>query len=837
MTSRTSKSALAAVELHDGWAFQFRNRWYPARVPGCIHTDLHTNGLIPDPFYGTNEIDLQWIEHEDWSYRCVFQVEVASLAQAFVELVADGLDTLATIRLNGDVIATTENMFCAYRFDVRSLLRAGQNELQIDFANTLDYLQRHEARQPFLERNDPVGGRSRIRKAQYQYSWDWGPRFVTCGVWRPIRLEAWSRCRLVDVSVSQQHRADGVIDLSINAELAGCSDGCTVGAELLLNGALVATFEDRRASVSKPELWWPNGQGQQTLYQLRVVLRDRQGEMLDHREKTIGLRTIELVRDGDTLGETFYFRVNGRAIFAKGANWIPDHAFITECDRQRYDERLGAAAQAHMNMVRVWGGGVYEADAFYEVCDELGLLVWQDFMFACSLYPGVDDYLALVEAEACDQIRRLRHHASLALWCGNNENEMIGHYADEMRASPRVAADNERIFHRLLPRLVQELDGATAYWPTSPWTPAGFMADANDGRAGDVHYWKVWHERAPVKSYESLDLRFCSEFGMQSYASAELAASFCPPESLNVFSPVMENHQKNGGGNATMLHYMNQRFRHTNNYRSLAYVSQLNQAWCMKVGIEHFRYRMPHTMGALYWQLNDCWPVASWSSIEYGGRWKALHFEARRFFAPSLVYLRTAGDVTIGPYNTVHNAIERYSIHTIHDAPETRRARLVWGLRDLGGRALTLLSSREIELSPGAVVHHTDVEFDLATCTRKETTVLVAQLADLASGEILSRQTALFTLPRFIDLADPQLTVAWDFYGAGRARLTLNSTSLALAVCASFGDLAVQLDDNFFDLHAGEPRQLKLSFSSGLPAAAIQESLQLMTLWHSYQGS
>jgi beta-mannosidase len=830
------------ANLHDGWSFHSvaKDAWLPATVPGCIHTDLLRNGLIPDPFYGNNEAGLQWIEREDWTYRCSFRVDAAMRQQEFIELVAEGLDTLATVRLNGAVIGATENMFCATRFPIRSLLRDGANELSIEFHNTLDYIARHADRQPFPERNDPVGGRSRIRKAQYQYSWDWGPRFVTCGVWRPLRIEAWSGCRLDSVQVRQEHRPNGEVDLAITPELVGNADGCRVTAELTKDGAPVAVFEHKRATVAQPELWWPNGQGAPSppsLYRLRVVLADADGNELDHWERAIGLRTIELVRDSDEQGETFYFRVNGRPVFAKGANWIPDHAFITECDRPRYAERLGAAARAHMNMVRVWGGGVYESDAFYELCDELGLLVWQDFMFACSLYPGDAGYVALVAAEARDQVRRLRHHASLALWCGNNENEMIGHYADRMRADAAVAADNERIFHRLLPQVVRECDGATPYWPTSPWTPAGFMADANDGRAGDVHYWKVWHERAPVKSYEQLDVRFCSEFGMQSYASPELAATFCPPDALNVFSPVMENHQKNGGGNATMLHYANQRFRHAYSYRALAYVSQLNQAWCMKVGVEHFRYRMPYTMGALYWQLNDCWPVASWSSIEFGGRWKALHYEARRFFAPSLVYLRTVGEVTVGPYNTVHNSIDIYAIHTIHDAPEARRVRLVWGLRDLAGRAVTPPVSCDIELVPGTVVHHADVAFEFSPGRSKENTVLVARIEDAASGEVLSRQTALFTVPRFIELADPAVRTDWQTQGPGRAVLTLASVSLALAVSVSFGDLAVELDDNFIDLHAGEARRLNVSFAPDLPEQALRDTLQLMSLWHSYQAT
>lgn len=824
------------LPLHDNWEVSFPRdgAWYPARVPGCVHTDLYRNGLIPDPFYGTNENDLQWVEREDWSYRCVVKVDERTLQQEQVELMADGLDTLATIRLNGTVVGATENMFRTYRFPIRDLLRPGENRLEIDFRNTLDYIAEHEAWQPYRERNDPVGGRSRIRKAQYQYSWDWGPRFVTCGIWRSLRIEAWSGARLDGVRVGQTHRPTGEVELTLTPEIVGDAESCVLEAELELDGRRVASFTDGRAVVSTPRLWWPNGQGEQPLYTLRAVLRDRSGQEIDRCEKAIGLRTVELVRENDADGETFYFRVNGRPIFAKGANWIPDHAFITECDRARYRERLAAAVDANMNMLRVWGGGVYEDDAFYELCDELGLLVWQDFMFACSLYPGDAEYVALVDAEASDQIRRLRHHACLALWCGNNENEMIGYYADRMREKPSMAADNERLFHRLLPRRVQELDGVTPYWPSSPWTPGSYLADANDGRAGDVHYWKVWHERAPVKSYEALDVRFCSEFGMQSYASPELAATFCSHEALNVFAPVMENHQKNGGGNATMLHYINQRFRHAYLYRALAYLSQLNQAWCMKIGIEHFRHRMPRTMGCLYWQINDCWPVASWSSIEYGGRWKALHFEARRAYAPSLVYLRTEGDVTIGPYNTVHNTIDRYALFTIHDAPTPRRARLRWQLRDVAGRAVGAEKTRDVVLEPGQVVHHADVVLDPALDVRKENAVLATRLEDAATGEVLSRQTALFTVPRFIELFDPRIRTHWRSDAPGKATLTVEAESIALAVQVSFASPDVRPEDNFFDLFPGEPRQITITYPPDVQPSPF-ESIRIFSLWHSYQ--
>ncbi len=815
--------------------------WLPARVPGCIHTDLLRHGLIQDPFFGRNETTLQWIERRDWRYRARFDFSGDLAAAGQVDLVFDGLDTLAELKLNGISLGRSENMFIAYRWDVRGLLRPTGNLLELVFHNTLDYLRAHEAWQPFRERNDPVGGRSRIRKEQCQYAWDWGPRFVTCGVWRPIRLESWSGARLDEVALRQEHCADGSVRLLATPKMVGARGGETAVLTVAVDGEAQLTSEPAQGeavvavAICSPRLWWPRGQGAQPLYTVTLTLRAADGAVLDTWRRRVGLRKIELVRATDADGESFTFQVNGRPIFAKGANWIPDHAFVTECTRERYQERLSAAADAHMNMIRVWGGGIYEHDDFYDVCDELGLLVWQDFMFACAIYPGAPEFCDLVRREAEHQVRRLRHHACLALWCGNNEIVMMDIYIAELRRDPAKFADYRRIFHGVLPEVVAACDPATPYWPSSPWTPVEYSQDANHERAGDTHFWEVWHARAPVKAYEKLTTRFCSEFGMQSYASAELAETFCPPNALNVFSFVMESHQKNGGGNATMLHYMAQRFRYVDGYANLAYLSQLNQAYCMKVGVEHFRHRMPRTMGALYWQINDCWPVASWSSIEFGGRWKALHHEARRFFAPSLVYLRTEGDVEIGRYNEIFNRITTYQVFTIHDSPEPLAATLRWTLRTLDGRIIGTEQVREVELQPGQSLVQGRCEFSEAgdSYTREEV-YLRAELVDRA-GTRLSSQTAFFTLPRFIDFADPEIAAEMQLKEGDQFEIRLRSRSLAVAVALGFGSLIVWLSDNWFDLPAGETHTVIGRIPGGTRIEELRTRLTVTTLWHSYQ--
>ncbi|HLP02688.1 MAG TPA: glycoside hydrolase family 2 protein, partial [Opitutaceae bacterium] len=427
------------------WKFRDNTRrsaWRAAVVPGCVHTDLLRHGLIPDPFWGTNEEQLQWIGEHEWEYRAGFAVPAELLAEEVVELVADGLDTLATVTLNGREVARTENMFIGYRWDVKPLLRAGRNELSIRFGSAPEYIRtmRPEHRPP-VEFNDPVGGCTRIRKQQCQFGWDWGPRFITAGIWRDLRLEAWTANSVESVVVTQRHGADGGVTLLLVPELAREDEAAFCRWKLALDGEVVAAGEGAEVVVPRPQLWWPAGQGAQPLYTLAVEVIGGDGRVLGTWARRIGLRSIVLDRHADEWGESFQFVVNGRPVFAKGANWIPAHSFVAGLTRADYARDLRAAALANMNMLRVWGGGIYESEDFYDLCDELGLLVWQDFMFACTLYPADEAFLASSRAEAAYQVRRLRHRASLALWCGNNE--LYGCNAHNLPDGGRDLADYE----------------------------------------------------------------------------------------------------------------------------------------------------------------------------------------------------------------------------------------------------------------------------------------------------------------------------------------------------------------------------------------------------------
>ena len=807
-----------------------KSAWLPATVPGCVHTDLLAAGRIPDPFYGANELDLQWIEERDWEYRVEFTVPAALLREERVELCADGLDTVTTVTLNGKKIVATENMFIAHRWDVRSRLRVGRNELVVRFRSALDYIRKTRTDfTPPREFNDPVGNCVRIRKQQCQFGWDWGPRFVTAGIWRDIRLEAGPAARLAGVRVTQRHAKDGGVSLALVPEFSGPAVGATCRATLSLDGRVLVETDAGEFAVPAPRLWWPAGQGAQPLYELVVTARDAAGREIGVVRKRIGLRTIELDRRPDAWGESFRFVVNGRPIFIKGANWIPADSFVTRLNRTAYARDLRAAVQAHMNCVRVWAGGIYESEDFYDLCDELGLLVWQDFLFGCTLYPADDAFCESVREEAAQAIARLRHRACLMLWCGNNELVQIN--GEDLRRDAGLRAGYEKLFHALLPEVVAEHDGVTPYWPSSEWRGTFENGHELGEKSGDTHFWDVWHARKPVKDYEKWAFRFCSEFGMQSYSSPQTNRTFAPAEA-NVFGAVMENHQKNRGGNQVILDYVSRRYRYPKSQDDLIYLSQLNQAYCMQVGVEHYRRLAPRCMGAIYWQLNDCWPVASWSSIEYTGRWKALHYAARRFNAPALVSAHVPGDegTIIGNYRVT--TVREVHLHTVYDAPASARGRLRWDLFHLDGRVV-LSGAKAVALRPGESVRQKtlDLAKPMAAHGRDHLYLRIALDVD---GATASEQTVFLAPPRFLELPRGKTKTSLRLLSPTRARLTVESSVFQHAFAFEFGDALFTATDNFFDLYPGEKKTVEVEFAAPQTAKALAASLGHRSLADTY---
>ncbi|MDG5816448.1 hypothetical protein QA601_15230 [Chitinispirillales bacterium ANBcel5] len=811
------------ISLDGDWQFSQASEdvFYPARVPGCVHTDLFRANLIKNPFWGCNEKNLQWIENCDWIYKRTINIPKTLLKREHIELVMEGVDTLSTVYFNGNTVGSTENMFTGYRFDIAPYIREGHNSITVKFHNPMDYIAQKRKSHSFDEWNDPVGGASNIRKEQCSFGWDWGPRFATCGIYKPISVQGWSHNRIESVEISQKHYCDHV-RLSINPSLVKENrKDYHFQYSVSLNSTVIAKSATSEMLINDPQLWWPNGLGKQPLYNLDVSLFYKD-TLIDSYSSGIGLRTIILDRHTDSQGETFQFVVNGKAVFAKGANWIPADSFVTRTDEHTYDNLLCSAKDANMNMIRVWGGGIYEMDIFYDLCDRYGLLVWQDFMFACSLYPGDDHFLSLVSDEATGQIKRLRNHPCMALWCGNNELEQI---QDLRTGSSKVKLNYEKVFYRLLPELVKNYSPPIPYWPSSPHNPEGYNSGFNSESKGDAHFWDVWHSRKPVKTYEQTNFRFCSEFGMQSYCSEETARSYT--DDLNVFAPAMENHQKHPAGNLIIMEYISRLYRFPKDFFSLSYLSQLNQAYCMKIGVEHFRRSMPHTMGALYWQLNDCWPGASWSGIEYGGRWKALHFHAKRFFAPVLVSARLKGDEYAAKANTIINTIFTADLYTTSDLPETLPVKLCWTL--FYKNEIVAQSSIKCILNYGESRHQSSID-----CTdhinRHGRNNLVLRIYLKHNDSVISQNTALFTAPRFLDLQKPHITYDIKRVSSSHYSILFNSDTYVHQLFFSIDGISVNASDNYFDLFPGVDHKVLFTTKEKLAEEDMGKRVRLFSL-------
>jgi beta-mannosidase len=795
-----------------------------------VHRDLGRHGLIPDPFWGTNELDLQWIADREWEYRTNFSVPPALLGEEIVELVADGLDTVATVRLNGREVARTENMFLGYRWEVKRLLRPGRNELTIRFHSAMDYIRTRRPEHRPRDVNDPVGGCTVIRKQQCQFGWDWGPRLVTAGVWRDLCLEGWTGNRLESVRVTQDHRADGRVGLRLAPVLARPDPALTCRWRLALGDVPVAEGTGAEIVVEHPQRWWPRGQGAQPLYRLEVEVVRPDGAAVDRWARRLGLRTIALDRHADQWGESFQFVVNGRPIFAKGANWIPAHSFVAGLTRADYERDLRSAADAHMNMVRVWGGGIYESEDFYDLCDELGLLVWQDFMFACTLYPADADFLASARAEAQFQVRRLRHRACLALWCGNNE--VFACNAAELAADRKLLGEYEALFHQALPEVAAATDGVTPYWPTSPWRGDLDAGHAAGAQRGDTHFWDVWHVRKPVKDYEKYAFRFASEFGMQSFASAETQAGFCPAGDANVFGPTMTNHQKNRFGNQIILDYVSRQYRFPKDQDALLFLSQLNQADCMQVGVEHYRRNMPRCMGALYWQLNDCWPVASWSSLEFDGRWKALHHVARRFFAPAIAVAHVPGEEETTINNYRRTSVREMHLYTVCDAPEPAVGELRWDLFRFDGR-IVLRGRKRVVLRHGeSMLQRT---LDLAKPMREHgRDNLYLRIVLAIGGTRVSEETVFLAPPRFLALPKARTSIAIRLISPVKAALTFVSPVFQHRFAFDLRGLAHRSSDNYFELYPREKKTVIVDLARPQTVARLRRALTWRSLVDTY---
>ena len=639
-----------AGESTDGTA----QREYTAEVPGSVLSVLLDAGAIPDPYVGRNEYAARELFCRDYWFWREFELDSEFLENEEISLVCLGLDTLAKISINGKEVFYADNMHRRWEIPVKDVLRPGKNELRILFLSALNYIDEYSYGENKEIQYVPCGamkGNQLIRKAHSMFGWDWGPQLPDMGIFRDIFLEGWTGRKILDVRIHQKYdpkKADSAAEIRIFAEFSSdekkaenqkirvwIADEETGEIQADLREDLGNfDFWEGEFVLEHPRLWWPNGYGEQPLYTVHMVLENPDGSVKQEQKRTIGIRTLTVSRERDEWGREFAFMVNGVKLFAMGANYIPEDCIYSRITEERQKYLLTSAKRAHFNCIRVWGGGYYPSDTFYELCDRLGLIVWQDLMFACNVYDATEAFLENCRQEVIDNVKRLRHHPCLGLWCGNNEIESAWHHwEDFQKESMYLRADYIKLFEQVLPRAVKEHDPDTFYWPSSP-SSGGCFDDPDAESDGDCHYWDVWHGQKPFTDYRKHCFRFCSEFGFQSFPCLKTVKAFAEPEDWNIFSRVMESHQKNDAANGKILYYLSENFCYPSDFEQFLYVSQVLQAMAIQYGVEHWRRNRGRCMGTLYWQLNDNWPAASWSSIDYFGRWKALHYLARRFFAP-----------------------------------------------------------------------------------------------------------------------------------------------------------------------------------------------------------
>lgn len=790
------------VNLGGAWRMREADSetWHSAHVPGSVYADLMADGTMPDPFWRENELDAFERMKKDYVYQRAFTVTEAQLAHAHVELVCEGLDTLAHVSLNGREIAFADNMHITWVWDVKEQLHAGENTLEIRFDSPILYCAKKAEEAPGWESSDATPGFRHLRKAHCMFGWDWGPRLPDAGIWRPIFLRTWDAARLENAMMLQAHH-DGVVDVTIRPEIAGESawsaEITAPDGEVMISPETTAT--EQVITIEHPQLWWPNGLGKQPLY--RVTVRLATGDM---RVWRIGLRTMTVSREKDEWGEEFCHVVNGMKVFAMGADYIPEDNILARVTPERTRRLLEDCKAANFNAIRVWGGGYYPDDAFYDICDELGLLVWQDLMYACAFYDLTPDFERSIRVETHQNVARLRHHASLALICGNNEMEMfmagansalINHRTWEFVPTyPHHITDYVKMFEYILPAIVKETAPQTYWWPASPSSGGNFDAP-NDENRGDNHYWDVWHGEKPFTEYRKFFFRYASEFGFQSFPCLKSVEQFTLPDDRNIFSRVMERHQRNQAANGKILSYLSQTFRYPNSFDDLLYASQLMQAEAIRYGVEHWRRNRGRCMGAIIWQLNDIWPVASWASIDYYGRWKALHYAAKRFFAPVMISAEEEGELSQNPkINEYHPApLEKsFRLNVCNETLRDVTGEVVWALRTPDG-AIVRQNQQTLTIPAMSAKW-----LDKVDCADASLTGHYVSFAFVVDDVAVSEGTCIFCAPKHFEFIDPRLTV--ETHGD---TIIVTSHAYAKQVWLESEDADLLLDDNAFDMNPG----------------------------------
>ncbi len=763
------------------------------QIPGTVLSGLLAAGKIKDPFYRTNEDATRALFWKDYVFTRTFDVDEELLAQQHIVLVCEGLDTLAEISINGTFLAKTDNMHRTWKFQAKKLLHPGKNEIQIVFRSVLRFIEDYPYEAHKKINYIPCGsmkGNQLLRKAHSMFGWDWGPQTIDAGIFRDIYLQGYSHARIEDIRIHQQHAKNVSVQTSItlSESVPGqklCVELSEDGADKPLQTKLCKTNADGVAAVDfvieNPKLWWPNDYGDQPLYIVRTTLLDEDGTSLESITRRIGLRTLTISQEKDEWGNEFAFCVNGVKIFTRGGNYIPDDCLYTRITEKKLDYILESCRRAHFNCVRVWGGGYYPSDAFYDLCDEKGLIVWQDLMYACNVYDVTDAFAENCRQETYDNVRRLRHHASLGLWCGNNEIESAwDHWGDFQKETPYLRADYIRLFEEVLPKAVQEADGETFYWHSSP-SSGGCFDNPDDVNRGDTHYWDVWHGQKPFTDYRKYFFRFCSEFGFQSFPCAKTVNSFTLEDDRNIFSRVMESHQKNDAANGKMLYYLSENLRYPKDLTHLLYASQVLQGMAIKYGVDHWRRNRGRCMGTLYWQINDDWPAPSWSSIDYFGRWKALHYMAQKFYAPHAVSM-TLED-------------HRCHVYFSNESFETTEYSLTLSIRDLSGNVLETYETKGN--SPAFSAIETAV-VDICSLEDQKDDVFLEAVIHTKDQKVLKDVETLVPY-KYLNLKNPVISTEAEETNDAFI-LHISSDCFAPFVALDFDDADVIFSDNFFHL-------------------------------------
>lgn len=809
---------MKARELNQNWTMRCVEdlQWQEAIVPGTVYTDLLRNGNMENPYWKDNEDAICSLMEKDYEYQCTFQGEETSeLSSVFLRF--EGLDTVADIYLNNVHLGNAESMHRIWEYSVKDILLSGENTLKVVFHSPLKFIAEAYKKYGNIGNDDTYEGFMHLRKAHYMFGWDWGAHLPDAGIFRPVFLCSVSHGRIDSVYIRQQHE-ENKCTLKFKGDciretpgeyqwrvLVTAPDGQKYETALSAEGEGQLVIED-------PELWWPNGLGDQPLYQVEAQLL-YEGNVENTWKKRIGLRTMTMQRKKDQYGESFAHEVNGKAFFAMGADYIPEEHLLGRRCEEKTRRLLEDCRLANFNVIRVWGGGFYPDDWFFDICDELGLVVWQDFMFACSVYELTPEFEANIRKEFADNIKRLRHHASLGLWCGNNEMEM---FVDERCWVTKASEVRDYLFmyERIIPEVLGEYDPETFYWPASP-SSGGPFDNPNDPDRGDVHYWKVWHGNRPFSECRKHFFRYASEFGFQALPSKKTIETFTDdPDDWNLFSYIMEKHQRNYGANGKIMNYMQQTYRYPGDFDTVIYASQLLQADAIRYGVEHFRRNRGRCMGAVYWQLNDCWPVISWSSIDYTGRWKALHYYAKRFFAPVMISCQEESWLTQeANMNRQHFQFEK-SIHlnVTNETLGDKEILVKWYVRNAAAeilreeQAMIQVPAQESVWLPKEELPEIDVFTQYVSFEAWE------------NGKCISEETVIFSYPKYFRYENPELSCKVE-----GNQITVSSPVYAKSVEILNEQEDLVLSDNYFDLN-GDSRTVEIL--RGKP-----EGLKLRSVW------